>query len=114
MDKYYLKIKSNLFVLGLIFIFSLSSCGKGDNLFKSSSKKGPNIYSSKAPKTKSRSKLYAHSVSRKKIKGKKVSFFNANKKRYGSFTSGSSGGKNKGAKSSEGGRKSGKGRKKDK
>lgn len=109
-----LKIKSNLLTIGLVFVFLLSSCGGGNSLFKSQSKKGPNIYSSKPPRTKSRTKLYGHSVSRKKIKGKKGSIFSSKKKRYGSFTSGSSGGKDKGGKSSKGGRKSGKGRKKDK
>jgi len=109
-----MKIKSNLFIIGLVFLFIFSSCGGGSSLFKSQSKKGPNIYSSKPPRSKSRSKLYGHSVSKKKIKGKKGSLFSSKKKRYGSFTSGSSGGKDKGAKSSKGGRKSGKGRKKDK
>jgi hypothetical protein len=108
------KIKSNLFIVGLVFVFLLSSCGGGGSLFKSQSKKGPNVYSSKPPRTKSRSKLYGHSVSRKKIKGKKGSIFSSKKKRYGSFTGGSNGGKNKGDKSSKGGRKSGKGRKKEK
>ncbi|MBL4594848.1 MAG: hypothetical protein JKX68_13700 [Flavobacteriales bacterium] len=115
MNKYLLlKVKSSLFIVGLIFIFLLSSCGGGSALFKSQSKKGPNIYSSKPPRTKSRSKLYGHSVSKKRIKGKRGSIFSSKKKRYGSVTSGSKGGKDKGAKSSKGGRKSGKGRKKDK
>ena len=115
MNKYYFfKIKSSLFVIGLVFLFVLSSCGGGSTLFKSQSKKGPNIYSSRGPRTKSRSKLYGHSISKKKIKGKKGSIFSSKKKKYGSFTSGSSGGKDKGDKGSKGGRKSGKGRKKDK
>ena len=116
MGKYWLlKVKSNSFIVGLIFVFLLSSCGGGgSSLFKSQSKKGPNIYSSKPPRTKSRSKLYGHSISKKKIKGKKGSVFSSKKKKYGSFTSGSNGGKDKGDKSSKGGRKSGKGRKKDK
>ncbi len=115
MGKYcFFKMKSSLFIIGLIFVFSISSCKSGNSLFTSQSKKGPNIYSSKPPRSKSRGKLYAHSVSKKKIKGKKGSIFSSKKKRYGSFTSGSSGGKDKGDKSSKGGRKSGKGRKKDK
>ena len=115
MNKYLLlKVKSNLFIIGLIFVILLGSCGGGNSLFKSQSKKGPNIYSSKPPRTKSRSKLYGHSISRKRMKGKKGPIFSSKKKRYGSVTSGSKGGKNKEDKSSKGGRKSGKGRKKDK
>jgi hypothetical protein len=105
------KFKSNLFIIGFVFVFLLSSCGSGGPLFKSQSKKGPNIYSSKPPRTKSRNKLYGHSISKKKTK-RKGSIFST-KKRYGSFTTGS-GGKSKGDKSSKGGRKSGKGRKKEK
>jgi len=115
MNKYWLlKIKSNLFIIGLIFVFLIGSCKSGSSLFTSQSKKGPNVYSSKPPRTKSRTKLYGHSVSKKKIKGKKRSVFSSRKKRYGSIVSGAKGGKDKGSKSSKGGRKSGKGRKKDK
>jgi len=115
MSKYcFIKMKSSLCVIGLIFVFLLSSCGGGGSLFSSESKKGPNIYSSKGPKTKSRTKLYAHSVSKKKIKGSKNQTFSSKKKKYGKTVGGSKGSKNKGAKSSEGGRKSGKGRKKSK
>lgn len=93
--------------------FGLGSCKSGSPLFKSASKKGPNIYSSKPPLTKSRSKLYAHSISRKKIKGKKRPLFSSKKKRYKATVAGPKGsGKDKGAKESSGGRKSGKGRKK--
>ena len=111
---FFIKIKSLLFIVGLVFIFLCSSCGSGQrSLFKSQSKKGPNIYSSKPPRSNSRSKLYGHSVSRKKIKGKKGSVF-SKKKRYKSTVNSKSSKGDKGAKSSSGGRKSGKGKKKDK
>ncbi len=105
------KIKFGAFVIVLMFL--ASSCGDGNSLFKSESKKGPNIYSSKGPRTKSRTKKYSHSVSKKKAK-RKNAVFSAKKKRYGSTVSGAKGSKEKGGKSSSGGRKSGKGRKKDK
>ncbi len=101
------------FLFFILFIpFFISSCRSGSPLFKSQSKKGPNIYSSNPPMTKSRGKLYVHSISKKKIKGKKKSLFSSKKKRYKSTVSGPKGTKDKGAKESSGGRKSGKGRKK--
>jgi hypothetical protein len=104
-------IRLKLSTLAVCFLFLLSSCGGGDSLFRSESKKGPNIYSSKGPKSKSRTKRYSHSISKKKAK-RKNAVFSATKKRYGSSVSGAKGGKEKGGKSSSGGRKSGKGRKK--
>lgn len=104
-------IRLKLNILAVCFLFLLSSCGSGNSLFKSESKKGPNIYSSKGPRSKSRTKRYGHSISKKKSK-RKNSVFSASKKRYGSSVSGAKGGKEKGGKSSSGGRKSGKGRKK--
>lgn len=86
---------------------------KGDS-FSGKSKKGPNIYSSKPPRTKSRSKLYGHSISKKKLRKKNKSEFSATKSRYKSINSKPKGKGDKGAKSSSGGRKSGKGRKKEK
>ncbi len=106
-----IKIKLSMLVT-VCFIFLLSSCGGGSGvLFKSESKKGPNIYSSKGPKSKSRTKRYGHSISKKKLKRKNASF-SSKKKRYGAAVSGGKGGKEKGGKSSSGGRKSGRGRKK--
>jgi hypothetical protein len=87
---------------------------KGD-AFAGKSKKGPNIYSSKPPRTKSRSKLYGHSISRKKAKNKNKSMFSSSKRRYKSTINSKSKGKgDKGAPGASGGRKSGKGRKKEK
>jgi len=91
------------------FLFLLSSCGGGSPLFKSESKKGPNIYSSKGPRSKSKTRRYGHSISKKKTK-RKNDVFSSKKKRFGSTVSSAKGGK--GGKSSSGGRKSGKGRKK--
>jgi len=105
-----IKIKLNMLMI-VCFLFLLSSCGDGNALFKSESKKGPNIYSSKGPRSKSRTKRYGHSISKKKSK-RKNAIFSGKKKRYGSTVSGAKGGKEKGGKSSSGGRKSGKGRKK--
>ena len=104
-------IRGKLNVLFIVCLLLLISCGEGDALFKSESKKGPNIFSSKGPRSKSRTKRYGHSISKKKSK-RKNQVFSAKKKRYGSAVSGSKGGKEKGGKSSSGGRKSGKGRKK--
>jgi hypothetical protein len=106
-----IKIKTYCFLFGLIFVVFASSCKSSSPLFKSSSKKGPNIYSSKPPRTKSRSKLYSHSISKKKTKTK-GSVFSSKKSRYKSVVSSPKGGKEKGKKESSGGRKSGKGRKK--
>ncbi|OFY94753.1 MAG: hypothetical protein A3K10_10195 [Bacteroidetes bacterium RIFCSPLOWO2_12_FULL_31_6] len=86
---------------------------KGDS-FAGKTKKGPNVYSSKPPKTKSRSKLYSHSVSEKKLQKKNKSIFSSTKRRYKSVNSSPKGSGDKEAKSTSGGRKSGKGRKKEK
>ena len=108
-----IKIKLSILVT-VCFVFSLTSCGKGGgSLFTSESKKGPNIYSSKGTRSKSRTKRYGHSISKKKSK-RKNAIFSSKKKRYGSTVGGSKGGKEKAGKSSSGGRKSGKGRKKEK
>jgi len=108
------RYKISLFRIFLVLLVSccFNACKSGSPLFTSSSKKGPNIYSSKPPLTKSRSKLYVHSISKKRIKGKKRPIFSSKKKRYKSTVSGPKGSKDKGAKESSGGRKSGKGRKK--
>lgn len=82
--------------------------------FAGKSKKGPNIKSSKPPRTKSRSKLYAHSVSRKKIKGRSGSGFSSKKRRYKMVNAKPKGKGSSAPSGSSGGRKSGKGRKKEK
>jgi len=97
----------------LILCFTASSSFGQVDAFKSKSKKGPNIYSSKGTRSKSRTKRYGHSISKKKSK-RKNAIFSSKKKRYGSTVGGSKGGKEKAGKSSSGGRKSGKGRKKEK
>jgi len=80
--------------------------------FAGKSKKGPNIKSSKPPRTKSRSKLYTHSVSRKKIKGRSGSRFSSKKRRYKMVNAKPKGKGSSAPGGSSGGRKSGKGRKK--
>ncbi|PJA10036.1 MAG: hypothetical protein COX70_00030 [Flavobacteriales bacterium CG_4_10_14_0_2_um_filter_32_8] len=90
-----------------------TSAPNGDS-FSGKTKKGPNVYSSKPPRTKSRSKLYSHSISEKKLQKKNKSVFSSTKRRYKSVNASPKEGGDKGAKSSVGGRKSGKGRKKEK
>jgi len=89
------------------------SAHKNKDSFAGKSKKGPNIYSSKPPRTKSRSKLYSHSVSKKRLKKNNASAFSSKKRRYKSVNATPKGKGDSGAKSSSGGRKSGKGRKKE-
>jgi len=103
-------IKLNMLII-VCFLFLLSSCGGGNFLFENESKKGPNIYSSKGPRSNSRTKRYGHSISKKKSK-RKNAVFSSTKKRYGSAVSEVKGTKEKGGKRASGGRKSGKGRKK--
>ena len=88
------------------------SSGKSGDAFKRKSKKGPNIYSSKPPRTQSQSKLYVHSISKKRLKKKNKSVFSSKKRRYKFINAKPKGKGDGGAKSSKGGRKSGKGRKK--
>lgn len=93
------------------------SGGKGGTTrdsFSGKSKKGPNIYSSKPPRTKSKSKLYTHSVSRKKLKKSRGSSFSSKKRRYKMINAKPKGKGDSAPGGSSGGRKSGKGRKKNK
>ena len=110
-------MKHIIYILIGLFVLCFSANDifgqKRKDAFSGKSKKGPNIYSSKAPRTKSRSKLYGHSVSKKKLKKKNKSVFSSSKSRYKSVNSKAKGKGNKGARSSSGGRKSGKGRKKE-
>jgi len=85
---------------------------KHRDAFSGKSKKGPNIKSSKKPRTKSKSKLYQHSISRKPVKFKNQSVFSSKKRRYKSATAKPKSSDKNSAKTSSGGRKSGKGRKK--
>ncbi len=86
---------------------------KHRDAFSGKSKKGPNVYSPNGPGTKSKSNYYKYSTSKKKSKrGKKQAVFSSKKKRYKSTVTTPGGSKDKGAKTSSGGRKSGKGRKK--
>lgn len=87
--------------------------GRGDS-FARKSKKGPNIQSSKPPRTKSRSKLYTHSVSKKRLKKKRGGSFSSKKRRYKMVNAKPKGKGSSAPGGSSGGRKSGKGRKKDK
>ncbi len=79
--------------------------------FSVTSKQGPNIKTSKQPRYKRKNKKnnYKHSVSAKKIKGRKQPIFSSKKKRYKSINSKPKGKSSSGSsKSSKGGRKSGK------
>ena len=102
-------------LIGLFVICSTANDSFGQrkkDAFSGKSKKGPNIYSSKGPRTKSRSKLYGHSISKKKLKKKNKSVFSSSKRRYKSTVNSKPSKGDKGGKSASGGRKSGKGRKK--
>jgi len=87
-----------------------SSAGASD-AFTGKSKKGPNIYSSKGSRSRSKGKAYQQSISKKKLKNKNKSAFSSKKRRY-KFVNAKPPKEDQGAKSSKGGRKSGKGRKK--
>ncbi len=89
------------------------SAPKNKDSFTGKSKKGPNIYSSKPPRTKSKSKLYSHSVSKKRLKKNRGSGFSSSKRRYKSVNTKPKGKGSSAPNSSSGGRKSGKGRKKE-
>jgi hypothetical protein len=105
-------------LIGLFVLCATANSGYGQkkkkDAFAGKSKKGPNIYSSKPPKGKSRSKLYGHSVSKKKRKNKGAKGFSSTKGRYKSTVGAKPKKGDKGAPGSSGGRKSGKGRKKEK
>jgi hypothetical protein len=58
---------------------------KGDPFAKKNKKRKPNIYSSRPPRTKSRSKLYMHAMSKKKVRKTNQSTFSYNKSRYNLF-----------------------------
>lgn len=90
-----------------------SSGGNTKDSFSGKSKKGPNVYSSKPPRTKSKSKLYSHSVSKKRLKKNNGSGFSSSKRRYKSVNTKPKGKGTVAPNSSSGGRKSGKGRKKE-
>ena len=101
-------------LIGFVFVcFTAGSSFGQDDAFKSKSKKGPNIYSPKKPRTKSKSKQYQNSISKKKSKRKNATF-SSTKKRYGSTVGSGKGSSPKGNTGSSGGRKSNKGRKKEK
>jgi hypothetical protein len=111
--KHLIYILIGLFILCFTANSSYGQKRKKD-AFSGKSKKGPNIYSSKPPRGKSRSKLYGHSVSKKKRKKKGSPGFSSTKGRYKSTVSAKARKGDKGSSGSSGGRKSGKGRKKDK
>lgn len=105
------KLKHTIYLL--FIAFAVISCKSGgDSLFTSSSKKGPNIdVDNGSGAGKSKSKNYQHSTSKKKIKGKKSSPFSSSKARYGKTVNVKTNKQDKSGEAS-GGRKSGKGRKK--
>lgn len=87
---------------------------KNRDAFRGKNKKGPNINSPGSPKSKSKSKMYQHSVSKKPVKIKHNSEFSSSKRRYKSATAKPKNSGKDGSQTSSGGRKSGKGRKKEK
>lgn len=111
--KYLIYMFIGLFIL---FFTANSSYGQSNNkdAFSGKSKKGPNIYSSKPPKGNSRSKMYGHSISKKKRKNKGGPGFSATKSKYKSTVNAKPSKADKSVPGSSGGRKSGKGRKKEK
>lgn len=82
--------------------------------FRGKNKKGPNVNSPGSPKSNSKSKLYQSSVSKKDVKLKHNSEFSSSKRRYKSATAKPKNSEKDGSQTSSGGRKSGKGRKKEK
>jgi hypothetical protein len=105
-------------LIGLLVLCSSATSSFGQNkknkdAFSGKSKKGPNVYSSKPPKGGSKGKLYNHSISKKKTRKNNNSVFSSSKRKYKSINSKPSKGDNS-APGSSGGRKSGKGRKKEK
>jgi hypothetical protein len=113
MMKHLIYIIIGLFILCTTATSSFGQKRKNRDAFSGKSKKGPNIYSSKPPRGKSKSKLYGHSISKKKGRKKSKGGFSSTKRKYKSVNSKPSKG-DKGAPGSSGGRKSGKGRKKEK
>ena len=83
---------------------SHSSSNGTKDAFTGKSKKGPNIYSSKGPRSKSKGKQYQHSISKKQLKNKNKSVFSSKKRRY-KFINAKPPKEDQGAKSSKGGRK---------
>jgi len=101
-------------LIGLLLLcFTANSSFSQNDAFKSKSKKGPNIYSPKKARTKSRSKQYKNSIAKKKSKRNNATF-SSSKKRYGSTVGSGKGGGKQSDGGPEGGRKSNKGRKKQK
>ncbi|MGB0887814.1 MAG: hypothetical protein ACPGSL_06810 [Vicingaceae bacterium] len=111
--KHIIYILIGLFIICTSASDSFGQKKKKGDAFASKPKKGPNIYSSKPPRGKSKSKLYGHSISKKRLKKKNKSVFSSRKSRYKSVKSKPSK-SSKGAAAASGGRKSGKGRKKQK
>ncbi len=103
------KLILSLYILILLILFSCKS--SGDALFTSSSKKGPNVEVDNGGGG-AKGKNYQHSTGKKKIKGKKGSVFSSSKSRYGKIVNVKTSGKDAKKGEASGGRKSGKGRKK--
>lgn len=105
-------MKKILYILITLFVLvGISSCGGSKDAFEGKSKKGPNVYSS-GSRSGNKSKAYSASVSKKKRKkGSGGSAFSSKKRRY-KFVNTKPKKGDSGSKSSKGGRKSGKGKKK--
>lgn len=103
--------KFTLFISILLLSIFFSCKSGGDSLFTSSSKKGPNVEVDNGGGG-AKGKNYLHSTGKKKIKGKKGSVFSSSKSRYGKIVNVKSNSKDSKKGEASGGRKSGKGRKK--
>lgn len=104
----------NKFNISLILVLSLSffSCkSKGDALFTSSSNKGANVAVDNGGGG-AKGDNYQHATGRKKVKIKGYTPFSSTKARYGKIVNVKSNSKESKKGEASGGRKSGKGRKK--
>ena len=96
----------------LIIALGLFSCKSGgDSLFTSSSKKGPNVAVDNGGGG-AKGKNYQHATGRKKVKISGFTPFSSTKTRYGKIVNVKSNNKESKKGEASGGRKSGKGRKK--
>lgn len=103
------KFNLTLYILLAIALFSCKS--GGDSLFTSSSKKGPNVAVDNAGGG-AKGKNYQHATGKKKVKIKGHTPFSSSKARYGKIVNVKSNNKEGKKGEASGGRKSGKGRKK--
>jgi len=127
-------MKHFFIILGLLLCYSTNSYGqfwkkkdgtasaksgsynapKNKDSFRGKNKKGPNVNSPGNPNSSSKSRFYQSFSSKKNIKFKHNSEFSSSKRRYKSTIAKPKNSNKDGSQTSSGGRKSGKGRKKEK